>query len=75
MPESLKVESFEKLLKIGDENLSTALHNLNTIDKDDICCLIYTSGTGGRPKGVMLTHRSIYHNILGADNLLSLIHI
>ena len=69
MPESLKVESFEKLLKIGDENLSTALHNLNTIDKDDICCLIYTSGTGGRPKGVMLTHRSIYHNILGADNL------
>ena len=69
MPEGLKVESFEKLLKVGDENLSTALHNLNTIDKDDICCLIYTSGTGGRPKGVMLTHRSIYHNILGADNL------
>ena len=69
MPEGLKVESFEKLLHIGEENLSTALHNLNTIDKDDICCLIYTSGTGGRPKGVMLTHRSIYHNILGADDL------
>ena len=69
MPEGLKVESFEKLLHIGEENLSTALHNLNTIDKDDICCLIYTSGTGGRPKGVMLTHRSIYHNILGADEL------
>ena len=69
MPEGLKVESFEKLLHIGEGNLSTALHNLNTIDKDDICCLIYTSGTGGRPKGVMLTHRSIYHNILGADEL------
>ena len=69
MPEGLKVESFEKLLQIGEENISTALHNLNTIDKDDICCLIYTSGTGGRPKGVMLTHRSIYHNILGADDL------
>ena len=26
---------------------------------DDTCCLIYTSGTGGRPKGVMLTHQSI----------------
>ena len=69
MPEGLKVESYEKLAQIGEENISTALHNLNTIDKDDICCLIYTSGTGGRPKGVMLTHKSIYHNILGADNL------
>ena len=69
MPEGLKVESYEKLTQIGEENISTALHNLNTIDKDDICCLIYTSGTGGRPKGVMLTHKSIYHNILGADDL------
>ncbi len=32
---------------------------LAAIDSDDTCCFIYTSGTGGRPKGVMLTHRSI----------------
>ena len=64
MPDGLKVESFEKLLHIGEENLSTALHNLNTIDKDDICCLIYTSGTGGRPKGVMLTHKSVSYTHL-----------
>ena len=65
---ALKLKTLKNLLQIGDENISTALHNLNTIDKDDICCLIYTSGTG-RPKGVMLTHKSIYHNILGADDL------
>ena len=69
MPDGLKVESFDKLISIGKDNISEALHNLNTIDKDDTCCLIYTSGTGGRPKGVMLTHQSIYHNILGADEL------
>lgn len=69
MPEGLEIESFDNLLKIGEENFSTALHHLNTIDKDDTCCLIYTSGTGGRPKGVMLTHNSIYHNILGANDL------
>ena len=37
---------------------------------DDVCCFIYTSGTGGRPKGVMLTHRSIQANITAALELL-----
>ncbi len=37
---------------------------------DDVCCFIYTSGTGGRPKGVMLTHRSIQANITAAMELL-----
>jgi long-chain acyl-CoA synthetase len=37
---------------------------------DDIACLIYTSGTGGRPKGVMLTHRNIMANVDGAHDLL-----
>ena len=38
---------------------------------DDVCCFIYTSGTGGRPKGVMLTHRSIQANITAALELLT----
>lgn len=38
---------------------------------DDVCCFIYTSGTGGRPKGVMLTHRSIQANITAAIELLA----
>ena len=28
--------------------------HIDAIDSDDTCCLVYTSGTGGRPKGVML---------------------
>jgi len=35
------------------------------------CCLIYTSGTGGRPKGVLLTHKSIQANIDAAYILLA----
>ncbi len=31
-----------------------------------LACLIYTSGTGGEPKGVMLAHRSILANCRGA---------
>ncbi|MBA2117539.1 AMP-dependent synthetase/ligase [Bremerella alba] len=29
------------------------------IDPDDVCSLVYTSGTTGPPKGVMLTHRNL----------------
>ena len=35
-----------------------------------LACLIYTSGTGGAPKGVMLPHRSILSNCRGAFELL-----
>ena len=37
---------------------------------DDLACFIYTSGTGGRPKGVMLTHGNIIANLRGAWGLL-----
>ncbi|MGU9961415.1 MAG: AMP-dependent synthetase/ligase [Candidatus Puniceispirillales bacterium WSBS_2018_MAG_OTU23] len=40
------------------------------INSEDLCCIIYTSGTGGRPKGVMLTHQSIQANITAAIDLL-----
>jgi long-chain acyl-CoA synthetase len=32
----------------------------------DPACIIYTSGTGGAPKGVVLAHGSILHNCAGA---------
>jgi long-chain acyl-CoA synthetase len=42
-----------------------------TLDRGATCCLIYTSGTGGRPKGVMLSHGAILCNCMGAEDVIS----
>jgi len=41
------------------------------IQRKDIACIIYTSGTQGNPKGVILSHGGIINNCEGAYNLLT----
>ena len=36
----------------------------SSIEPDEICTVIYTSGSSGEPKGVMLSHRNICSNLL-----------
>lgn len=45
-------------------------YRLSALKRHETCCIIYTSGTGGVPKGVMLSHGSILCNIKGAYRLL-----
>ena len=39
--------------------------------RDDLACLIYTSGTGGAPRGVMQHHGAILHNVEGCTAIIS----
>jgi long-chain acyl-CoA synthetase len=38
------------------------------IDRDDVAVLQYTGGTTGTPKGAMLTHGSIFANVVQTEN-------
>ena len=40
------------------------------LKRKDPACIIYTSGTGGNPKGVILSHGGILNNCEGATSLL-----
>ncbi|MAW98610.1 MAG: long-chain fatty acid--CoA ligase [Sphingomonas sp.] len=39
--------------------------------RSDLACIIYTSGTGGSPRGVMQHHGAILHNVAGATAIIS----
>ena len=65
-----EVVIWEDMLAEGAEAPDDVDDQLARTHRDDVACFIYTSGTGGAPKGVMLTHRNILANCLGAHHLL-----
>tara|TARA_B100000767_G_scaffold273598_1_gene304190 strand:- start:338 stop:2080 length:1743 start_codon:yes stop_codon:yes gene_type:complete len=72
-PDDLNIFSFEEVSTFGKNTIENSTEYLHKIKPEDTSCIIYTSGTGGRPKGVMLTHKNIYSNLLGAADLLEII--
>jgi len=42
-----------------------------TFKRSDLACIIYTSGTGGAPRGVCQHHGAILHNVEGCTALIS----
>ncbi len=65
-PLGFKVVGFSSLLQ-RDESVTPPRPK-----PDDICTLLYTSGTTGQPKGVMLTHRNLASNADGAVTAMGL---
>ncbi len=50
----------------GADKVAAATARAANVRRGDLACLIYTSGTGGAPRGVMQHHGAILHNIAGA---------
>jgi long-chain acyl-CoA synthetase len=51
----LTVISFDELRQLGESNPVPPTPPA----PDDLCCIMYTSGSGGTPKGVELKHRNV----------------
>ncbi len=64
---------FSELLEIGFKEYN---NNINLFEKisddvtpDDLATIVYTSGTTGRPKGAMITHKNIMAVIIALDKM------
>ncbi len=58
--------AWDDALTLGDDTPDFPDDPAASIGADDLACLIYTSGTGGRPKGVMLSHGNVRANVKSA---------
>lgn len=56
---NLKVLNFPQLMSLGTNYPLTPVQQ----NRDTLATLMYTSGTTGKPKGVMLTHGNLLHQV------------
>ena len=62
----VKVLHLDDVLEGGRSGSENIVELARRWKRGDTACIIYTSGTGGAPKGVMLHHGAILHNCAGA---------
>ncbi|MFN2473939.1 MAG: long-chain fatty acid--CoA ligase [Sphingomicrobium sp.] len=58
-------------LVAGNGDLEAARAASSGVGRGDLACLIYTSGTGGAPRGVRQHHGAILHNVEGCIDVIS----
>lgn len=56
---NLKVLNFSQLMALGENQTFAPVQQ----NRDTLATLMYTSGTTGKPKGVMLTHGNLLHQV------------
>ena len=70
------IETFSSLLVNGEkhrhDHKDFFKKSIDRIKSEEICSLVYTSGTTGNPKGVMLHHKGFVEDIINAEAVLNI---
>jgi len=61
----ITVLKFENLRKLGEENPIDP----TPPSPEDLCCIMYTSGSGGPPKGVIIKHKAVVAAVAGVNTI------
>ena len=71
--QDLRVTAWDDVLAGGGDGADDVAARAAEIPRADTACIIYTSGTSGLPKGVMLSHGAILSNCMGAHEFLEML--
>lgn len=66
----LELHNWSDMVRGTDADVAALETEMAGVGRDDLACIIYTSGTGGAPRGVMQHHGMILHNVDGAAAVL-----
>jgi long-chain acyl-CoA synthetase len=76
IPRSLKLHNYGDVIERGSKVIKKEPdfleQEIEKGDIDDVVTIIFTSGTTGEPKGVMLTNRSYLHQIKGVQKIVDI---
>jgi long-chain acyl-CoA synthetase len=69
-PDEIQAHRWPELTS-GDADVGALRQQVASVRRGDLACIIYTSGTGGAPRGVQIHHGSILHNVEGCTDIIS----
>src|SRR5437879_1834849 len=64
-PAGPSIHAYRDVVSSGAEGAEDFLRPVRDVSPEDIAVILYTSGTTGRPKGVVLTHHNLISNAIG----------
>lgn len=68
--EGARFHQWDELTRDGHD-LEPLRQRIADVGRDDLACLIYTSGTGGAPRGVRQHHGAILHNVAACTDVIA----
>jgi long-chain acyl-CoA synthetase len=70
------VKTFDQLLEKGrtfaSDGGNAFADSMKQIQPQEVCSVVYTSGTTGEPKGVMLNHKGFVTDIINSESVINL---